>query len=428
MTGLVTRSRGARAALLLLAGLLLGPATAQDDAGPFRVGLVVPTQTGSLSIEASLYDLVGEAARMGALLAESDLAGRDDREGLEPLDLLLASSPSAEAARRAAERLLLADGVDALVGGLGDGQAEVLAEVAARHGVPFLNIGSSLPSLRDACSPMVFHVEASAAMYLDALVGWHSRGEPRRWFVVHVDDEEGRALQEQAQAAVERRGEGGEVVGTATVVTEQASYVGVLDEVRRSGANAILLLVGPRDQIGFLAQQESVGPPVVVAPYPHAVTQTRDYLSAARFRSGAAGAGDRVLAWDTTLQEGDAADLNERYLSRWGHPMDPSAWAAYQALAALDQAHVATGSVGGEALAAYLESAEAALRSAKGEGVAFRPGDHQLRQPLYVVTIDPEAAWSQNLSDQVGVADLVATLPGDAGMDALGKPEASCAP
>jgi hypothetical protein len=91
--------------------------------------------------------------------------------------------------------------------------------------------------------------------------------------------------------------------------------------------------------------------------------------------------------------------------------MDPSGWAAYAAVKILFEAVAATGSSESSVLLEYLESAEAIFDVHKGVGLSFRPWDHQLRQPLYLVKIDPEAEWGMQLSRRVDLAELVGELP-----------------
>jgi branched-chain amino acid transport system substrate-binding protein len=390
-----------------------------------RVGVVVPGTTGHTRIRASIFDLVGDAARMGALLAESDI-GAADGSG-RPLKVLMASSPSQDAARRAAERLLVTEGVTALVGGLGEGQAEVLAEASAGTGVPFFNIGSPSQSLREACHRNAFHIEASAAMYLDALAEWYTGRGHSRWFVVHEEGALGESLLARAAEAIRTHGRG-EVVGTAATVVEQPVYGNEIASITDSGADLVLLLLGPRDQIAFVSQQQSLGVDTKVAIFPHAVTQTRDFIAASQDTAAGGVAEDRLLLWETTLQEGRMGALNERYMSRWGQPMDSSAWAAYQAIEIVHRAVSAVDSLQGEALVSYLESPEATF-DAKGSMLSFRSWDHQLEQPLFVARVDPEATWGATLSRMVSFAELAGTIPAersgdrDEGLETLGDDE-----
>jgi ABC-type branched-subunit amino acid transport system substrate-binding protein len=395
--------------LILL--ILLVTAVHAADGPVVRVGFIAPSTSGRTSVHAALYDLVGDAARSGALLAEDDLANRAE-SGAPRFDVLFANAPSADAARRAAERLIRVEGVQALVGGLGEGQAEVLSAVAERHGVLFLNIGSSDLTLRSACARFTFHVEASAAMYLDGLVMWNAKQGLRRWFVVYEAGPEGSLRFERAVAAVATHGGGGTVVGSAVVVPEQPVYQREIRQAETAGADVILLLADALDQIGFLGQIDSFRSDLAVAPYPAAVTQSREYLAAAFDLAGPpAAAAARVALWETTLVEGSSGQLNERFTSRFARPMDPHGWAAYEAISILHQVAAATGSLESASASEYLIKGTTTFSSAKGTALSFRSWDHQLRQPLYVVRYEPDARWGMTVSQRIAVASLAAQLP-----------------
>lgn len=85
----------------------------------------------------------------------------------------------------------------------------------------------------------------------------------------------------------------------------------------------------------------------------------------------------QVVDWHPSLARFGAEQLNSRFETRFAAPMDSLAWASWMAV---------------------MVAAEMALRSAplermrfdghKGERLWFRPEDHGLRQPLYVVAGD----------------------------------------
>ena len=160
--------------------------------------------------------------------------------------------------------------------------------------------------------------------------------------------------------------------------------------------------------------------------FPDPVTQSRDFFF--RLQQVAPDVGYRATLWETTLQEHGAGELNDRFMSRAGEPMDPSGWAAYAAVKILYESVIAAGTTEGAELVAYLESPEAVFDVYKGTDLSFRPWDHQLSQPLYLVKIDPEAAWGVRVSERVEVARLVAELRVDdpSGFGQLGNsPERS---
>src|SRR5690606_21568144 len=128
--------------------------------------------------------------------------------------LLSASAPSPAAAARAAVRLVTTSNVGALVGGVGAGQAEVVAHIADDDGLPFLNVGSSDALFRRQCLPTTFHIAPSAGAYFSAMLQVHQPPAavgPTGWWVVHLDDAGGQAMLDRARDAI--AADGGVVVG-----------------------------------------------------------------------------------------------------------------------------------------------------------------------------------------------------------------------
>lgn len=405
---------GAGAAVgALAAALQVGASRARAQALPtgatVRVGLVLPGRTGLLAIEEAITDLVGDVARVGATLAETDAARAVEAAGLayRPLP---ASSPSPEAAVRAAERLLRLEEAGALVGGFGVGQAEVLAEVAEAHGVPFFNVGSTSDALRRCAPGYTFHVEPSQAMLLDALVAWHASRGARRWFLIDDRAHSG-GVAARLRRAVERHGDGGAVVGAADVFTGQPLYQEELDAAADAGADVVLLAVDVRDEIYVRYAVAEHGPAWTTAALPTPVTQTRDFLAASRVPQPPGVLDRRVLTWEPTLSTRAADDLNRRGSGR-GQPFDAAGWATYQAVTAYVDAVLDAGSVEPDAVRTVLRDPAHVVRSAKGAGVGFRPWDQQLRQPLYVTEVDPDAPWGMNVGPRLAVGRLAGVLPG----------------
>lgn len=376
-----------------------------------RIGAVLPMKTGQY--QPALFDTVGEAARMGAVMAGDEIGRNAELLGMR-LDVLLAGSPNSDAALRAAQRLVSVDKVHALIGGFDKDQALALSRVAEERKIPFLNIGAPSDALRGAaCSRYTFHVEASAAMYLDALVDWFVRAAHRRWFFVYTNTEEGEALYRRALKAVTGRHWGAGEVGKVAVQPGQPNYTKELDAVRKARPDVVLMLLGAQDQTVFLGQYENIRLDARVTGFPDPVSQTRDFFVSLHDLAPKAGTGYRALLWETTLDAYGARELNNRFTSRWGQPMDPSAWAAYVSVKMLYEAALFTGSLEGAKLVRYMEDPQAVFDVYKGIGTSFRPWDHQLRQPLYLVKTDPEAKlpFKVDLRAKLGLAGLVGELP-----------------
>lgn len=388
---LVAGSRLKRLSMSASQPLTARAATSQ----PLRIGVVVPSRTGLTPVRAASQQVAGQAALQGAIMAGEELgqvAGMLDKQ----LEVLVSSAPTAEAAKRAAERLVDLEGVFALVGGFDVATCQALSGVADEAEVPFLNIGCASDALRGAsCRRFTFHFEASAAMYLDALADWFVREGIRRWFFVTAATDEGRALLARGRYALERRHWGGKEAGSAEVREDEPEFGRALDAIARARPDLVVLLLGAVAQLDFLGQYEAAGLSYPVTGFPEAVAQTRTFFAAARNAAPRAGAGHRAVLWEASLDDYGGRELNARYRERWGMPMDPSAWAAWEAVKILWEAASFAGTTDGRALVQYLEAPDTTFDVHKGIGVSFRPWDHQLRQTLYLVKVNDraESAW-----------------------------------
>ena len=403
-------------AAVATAGSLGSSAFAQGGANTLKVGAIFPSSSGVTRIRTSINDFTGDGARQGSLLAEQRIGTLVSETGLNLL-VLQANAPTPAAAIRAAERLVEFDKVDALLGGVGEGQLEPLIGIAERAGVPLLNIGTPDDVFRqDRCNRNLFHVEPSDAMYLDSMVQWSAARGHRRWFIVNQDSERGHARQAAAVRAVARHGAGGEVVGAASTVFEQPSYFALINEARRTGADAILVILGVTDQIAFSGQFDAAwGEPTLVA-FPDPPGQTRDFILALRQMTVGYTPEFRFQSWDPSLETNGAADFNNIYATRFAAPAEPSAWSSFNAVKMLYEAAVATGTTDGDALISHLETSDDEFDLMKGPGSSFRSWDHQLRQPVYSIEIDldlvlVEALVGTSLRSQIEVASVESILP-----------------
>ncbi|MGD9738188.1 MAG: ABC transporter substrate-binding protein, partial [Bauldia sp.] len=386
-------------------------ARAQEAAANrIHIGTVFPARTGLSTVLSSINDYPGEGGRNGAILGETAVGELALAAGV-PLDVLLASSPSVEAARRAGERLVEANNINILIGGVGEGQADILSQIAEEAQIPFFNVGEPSDALRAACRRFTFHIEPSDAMYLDALAMLGREKGYTRWFLIYPDDAAGQARMQRATRALQTYS-GGEVVGGAAVTKEQPVYANEANAIGRSGADVMLVMLDAIDQIAFLNQMETLGvdlPPLVL---PTAITQTRDFTATIRFLAAINNPRETLQSWETTYTANGAEAFNQRYLARWSEAVDPTGWATYHAIKIAFDVHQTIGTLDGPAVVEYLESPEAVFDVLKGPGTSFRPWDHQLRQPIQVVRVDQEVEWIRaNLQSRVAIAAYERDLP-----------------
>lgn len=382
-----------------------------DDSRNLRIGVVLPIPTGARTYDAGIYNLIGDAARQGALMAES-IASRSQAAGEIDVTLLLSSSPSAEAAERGAAAMTALGEVDAIIGGVGSGQAEAIARIIGEAGLPFINIGDPGIALREQCFPTTFHVQASAVTYLQAMVDLYGvQDGPTSWFIVHEDDAESQLKVEALEHLIGEAGD--ELVGSRVVEKYRPVYHDIFAEAEELGAHTLIVLLDPPDQLALIGQAEDAGFDLEMAPFPDPLTQTREFLAASK-KYGAGVGVPRLQLWDPTLDSERAARINEQFVGQWGLPFDAPAWAAFEAVTVLTAATRTADSIEPELLAGALFDVDAGELGGKESGLFFNEVNRELNQELYLVEVNAENEWGIRPSRQLGAGTLLQTWsPGE---------------
>ncbi|MDA0700209.1 MAG: ABC transporter substrate-binding protein, partial [bacterium] len=239
-------------ALLLVLGI---GASGRAQSERIVMGLVLPES----GFGSALAQAVARSAEEGATMVGEEFAFNAEMFGLD-FEVAVERGSDGAGAVAAAERLVAERGAFAIIGGFGDAAAEALAVWSAERGIPFLNVGSSRDALRnEACEPTAFHVEPSAAMYVDGLAGWYVRSGFRRWFLVVADDPDGRALQERVDWSLRERHFGVRVVGSRAVPPGGGDPRATAAAARRANADLVVLLVSAEDQVRWLAELAAAG-------------------------------------------------------------------------------------------------------------------------------------------------------------------------
>lgn len=377
-----------------------------DYSRNLRIGTILPIPTGGRTAVAGAYNLIGEDARQGALQAERMASQNRTSDDLD-VTLVFASSPSAEAAERAARAMVSLGEVDAIVGGLGTGQAEVLAQIAAEAGLPFINIGSDSLELREQCQPTTFHVQPSAAVWIDAMVQTYGVSDrPTRWYVLsYEDDAEAERWAEAAAARIAAAGD--ELVASVAIERYRPVYFDLLEQAESLDADAVMILLDdPADQLALMGQAEDAGYTLSLAPYPDILTQTREFLAASK-RYGVALDVPRLNLWEPALEGERAEDLNTRFGGQWGLPLDSPAWATFQGVSVLAEAARLADSIAAEAVLEALLEVDAGALGGKTEGQFFSATTHELPQEVYAVAVNADNQWGIRLSAQIDAGTLL---------------------
>ena len=109
--------------------------------------------------------------------------------------------------------------------------------------------------------------------------------------------------------------------------------------------------------------------------------------SAAMKRDALGSAGDaKVVSWHESLERFGAGQLNARFRKRFAVGMDSAAWAGWIAVKIAAEAFFRRSNAAPDALRAELERSSTRFDGHKGRPLSFRSWDHQLRQPLYLIS------------------------------------------
>lgn len=372
------------AALAWPAGIGL-PGRWSTAGSAFKVGFIAgparPTVRDSAELGARFG--AGEVARLAELLDKTfELVIADPGAGLE------------QEARRLVER----EGVLALVGGLDADGCTGLSRLAHQFGVPFFNVGCPGDRLRgEDCRRTTFSIQASAAMYADALGTWLvAERDLGRWYFVTASDPSQPSVHARLSGAIGRLG--GVEVGSRRI--SGSPEVGeLLGDVQRSGAEVLFLDLPERQRAPFLRAYRERDPPFELAGPPIASSWLWSLDPELRV-------GIWPTLWHHKLFKYGAEQLNGRFASQFQRPLEAYGWASWMALKILGDAVLRGGSTEADELIRFLESDRGQFDGHKGKRLSFRAWNHQLRQPIYLVRGAPGGG-----GDSWDVFDSVAELP-----------------
>jgi hypothetical protein len=137
----------------------------------------------------------------------------------------------------------------------------------------------------------------------------------------------------------------------------------------------------------------------------------------ARDALAARSAGDaRVVAWDPSLEKFGADTLNRRFEARFKRTMTSESWCGWLAVKVLWESSLPRKVGDASALARYLANDGTSFDGHKGRPLSFRSWDHQLRQPVYVVSESSRSAVeapssvsadesSRDVLDRIGMSE-----------------------
>jgi ABC transporter substrate binding protein (PQQ-dependent alcohol dehydrogenase system) len=294
-------------------------------------------------------------------LEESDFAGAAAGVRFE-----LRRATAAEAAGLAAElQALQRDGVKLVLLDAPGDVVEALGQRTRGQDLLLFDLTALDDGLRqEKCQPHVFHVAPNHAMLMDALAQYLVARKWRAALVLRGTGAADAALLGAFDRAARRFG---------VRIVETRPFVLGRDPRERGQNNVALLTAGADYDVVVVLDTDGE----FAREVPYAVQRPRPVV-------GSAG----LVAdwWHWAWERHGAPQLNNRFARVARRPMTGYDWSAWLALKAIVEGVVRTRSTEPRAIAGFLTGEQAVLDGFKGNRLAFRRWDRQLRQPLLLTT------------------------------------------
>ena len=318
-----------------------------DETRLFFRGLAQPLGRPFPGAEVALREarFVGQA--IGAAFALERVAGADAQALVAAVDRL----------HKEGVRFFLIDAPGAVV-------ADVSKAVRERELLLF-NVSAADDALRQAqCQPNLLHTLPNHAMRADALAQFLVSKKWRSVLMLEGPLPEDRLLAEAFDRSAKRFG---------LKVVERRPFVLSNDPRQRDQGNVALLTTGADHDVIFVADSDGE----FARSVPYRSVRPRPVVGAE---------GLVAVAWHWAWERHGAPQLTSRLEKQAGRHMAEPDWAAWMAVKTVVEAVVRTQNAPFAALATYIRGDEITLDGFKGNRLAFRPWDNQLRQPILLAT------------------------------------------
>lgn len=272
-----------------------------------------------------------------------------------------------------------------------------LADLPEASAAVLFNAGSPDTGLRDAsCRANVLHTLPSRAMLTDALAQFGVRRKWVDWVVLAGPNPKDQAFAEALEASAQKFG-----------IRIRASKVWDVDaDMRRTAFQELPLFTQDFPEHHLLVVADETDDFGRYVPFnawqPRPVAGTEGLVPA---------------AWDRTVEQWGAAQLQNRFTETAGRPMRPVDYAAWAAMRAIGEAVTRTNQADAAAIRDYLLSEDFELAGFKGRPQTFRTWNGQMRQPIPLT--HPRAVVAQ--------APFEGFLHQRTELDTLGRDEAESA-
>ncbi len=371
------------------AAQIFAPAILKAQQQPIKIGHLVPL-TGFLG---PMGDYAAKAGKLAVeeINAAGGVLGRQ-------IETIVDDETNPGVAVQKATKFLQQDKVDFLLGTVSSAVALAVMDVAERYQKIFFNTGSNSDEIRGAkCNYYTFSTEASNTQYVKAIGRYLIKNKNYKTFYILTSDYAfGHDLTRVTRRLLNELG--GKEIGHDLVPTGTADYSSYILKIRNAKPECIIVNVAGSDQTTFLKQYSEFGLNIDIAG---GVTDTVLMWNAGK----EAAQGVWTLIWWGDLDNAWTKNFSSKYRQKYGLPPENQAWGDYTSLKALAEAIKMAGTTDSKKVAEALEKIK--FDGGKGRELYYRTYDHQLIQPMYVVSIKKTGN-----RDKWDIFNVVAEVPG----------------
>ena len=371
------------------AGQIFAPAILKAQQQPIKIGHLVPL-TGFLS---PLGDYAAKAGKLAVeeINAAGGVLGR-------PLETIVDDETNPGVAVQKATKMIQQDKVDFLLGTVSSAVALAVMDVAERYGKIFINTGSNSDEIRGGkCNYYTFCSEACNTQYVKAIGRYLVKNKNfKSWYIFTSDYAFGHDLTRVTRRLLAELG--GKEIGHDLIPTGTSDYSSYILKVRNAKPEILFCNVAGGDQTTFLKQYSEFGIDIPVAG---GVTDTVLMWNAGK----EAAQGVLTIIWWGDLDNEYTRNFAAKYRKKYGLPPENQAWGDYTSIRALAQAIKMAGTVESKKVIEALEKIR--FDGVKGRELYYRTYDHQLMQPMYVVSIKKTGN-----KDKWDIFNVVGEVPG----------------
>ncbi len=320
------------------------------------------------------------AEKMGALLALDEanvLAGLFGKKFA-----LLNEETDSDQETAALARYLIEDRhVAAIISNLDTQSTKDIGALTQELRTPFFNCASPSNILRGKHGHRFsFHTVPSESMYLQVVGDWLLEEKTlTNWFVLNDSSEAGRSASAATKSFL--KSAHGTLAGALEIPSHNMNmdFKPVLNSIGEKKPEVLFLCLQGDVLHRFLEQFIEMPLPLQLAGATLNIKRWWNAPSLPAFGS------IWPTAWHYGLFRYSARELNSRFTKQFDESMETSAWANWSAVKLITEAIIRTGITDGDSLVGYLEN-QTSFDGHKGIALTFSSRNHQLAQPLYLVT------------------------------------------